>query len=582
MKLVKHIVSVISALLLAPAAGFPLGAAEISAATPPPLNFAPGPEYGPAVRKYQGIPTIERMPNGRLWAAWYAGPVQEDRYNYVVLVTSPDDGRTWSDLRLVIDPDGFGPVRASDPCLWLDPRGRLWLFWFQNPDKEVDAPQLFAITTDQPGEENPLWSAPRLLGEGIPINKPTVLANGDWLLPAAIWRREQSCRVLVSTDQGQTWTLRGAANVPRPEDRQCDEPMIVERRDGSLWMLVRTNYGIGESVSRDQGRTWTPITPTTLPHTPTRFFLRRLVSGRLLLVKHGPLSGKPVGRKQLMAYLSDDDGRSWHGGLILDERSSSYPDGTQAADGTIRVIYDHDRFDAKHILLATFREADVLAAAARASQPEPDHQGIQDYGDPAPAKPAARSAARFRVLINAATGVNPRAWLKDARFLRPSANEDGQPLLRGPGATLEPVTGGDEFHPLVAPTEFLSPPQDTPSGVCVAQTGQKLWRDRPTELNVVPVAFAGRSYLLTYSGHAAAVCRSGGVVYVFTPAAGRHADSAEDSLRAQGFGKAAVREFLLHLGPADRATAEHLWTVFQKKISPGERIEFQGLGLIVR
>ena len=45
--------------------------------------------------------------------------------------------------------------------------------------------------------------------------------------------------------------------------------------------------------------------------------------------------------------------------------------------------------------------------------------------------------------------------------------------------------------------------------------------------------------------------------------------------------KAAVREFLLHLGPGDRATAEHLWTVFQKKISPGERIEFQGLGLIV-
>jgi hypothetical protein len=27
--------------------------------------------------------------------------------------------------------------------------------------------------------------------------------------------------------------------------------------------------------------------------------------------------------------------------------------------------------------------------------------------------------------------------------------------------------------------------------------------------------------------------------------------------------------------------AEHLWTVFQKKISPGERIEFQGLGLVV-
>jgi len=555
--------------LLAAAAPAALPAAGITPETPPPLNFTPGPEYGPAARKYQGIPTIERAPNGRLWAAWYAGPVQEDRYNYVVLVTSSDDGRTWSDLRLVIDPDGFGPVRASDPCLWLDPRGRLWLFWFQNPDKEVSAPRCFAITTDQPGEENPRWSAPRLLGEGIPINKPTVLASGEWLLPAAVWRRDESCRVLVSADHGETWTLRGAARVPRPEDRQCDEPMIVERRDGSLWMLVRTNYGIGESVSRDQGRTWTPVAPTTLPHTPTRFYLRRLVSGRLLLVKQGPLTGKPVGRRQLMAHLSDDDGRSWQGGLMLDERGSSYPDATESADGTIRVIYDHDRFDAKHILFASFREADILAAAARLRAPDPEHEGIQDHGDPAPPAPGARSAARFRVLIDAATGVNPRAWLKDARFLRPSANEDGQPLLRGAGATLEPVAGGDEFRPLVAPAEFLSPPEDTPSGVRVAQPGQKLWRDR-------------RSYLLTYSGHAAVVCRSGGVVYVLSPASGRHPDSAEESLRAQGFGKAAVREFLLHLGPGDRATAEQLWTVFQKRVSPGERIGIQGLGLIVR
>lgn len=550
--------------------------------TPPPLNFNPGPEYGPAARKYQGIPTIERAPNGRLWAAWYAGPVQEDRYNYVVLATSPDDGRTWSDLRLVIDPDGFGPVRASDPCLWLDPRGRLWLFWFQNPDKDATSgPQLFAITTDQPGDEHPRWSDPRLLGEGIPLNKPTVLANGDWLLPAAIWRREQSCRVLVSTDAGLTWTLRGAASVPRPADRQCDEPMIVERRDGSLWMLVRTNYGIGETVSHDQGRTWTPVAPTTLPHTPTRFYLRRLLSGRLLLVKHGPLTGKPVGRKQLTAYLSEDDGRSWQGGLMLDDRNSSYPDGTQSADGTIRIIYDHDRYDAKHVLLASFREADVVAAAARRDQHEPDHHGIQDHGDPALATPPARSATRLRVLINAATGVNPRAWLKDARFLRPSANEDGQPLLPGAGAKLAPVNGGDEFRPLIVTTEFISPPQDTPSGVWLAGPGQKLWRDRPAELNVVPSAFAGRSYLLTYSGHAAAVCHSGGVVYVLTPAADRHADSAEDSLLAQGFGKAAIREFLLHLGPGDRATAEHLWTVFQKRISPGQRVEFQGVGLIV-
>ena len=40
---------------------------------------------------------------------------------------------------------------------------------------------------------------------------------------------------------------------------------------------------------------------------------------------------------------------------------ASYPDGDQAADGLIHVIYDHDRTGAQEILLASFTEADVLA-----------------------------------------------------------------------------------------------------------------------------------------------------------------------------------------------------------------------------
>lgn len=34
--------------------------------------------------------------------------------------------------------------------------------------------------------------------------------------------------------------------------------MIVEKKDGTLWMLTRTFDGIGESFSNDDGRTWTP------------------------------------------------------------------------------------------------------------------------------------------------------------------------------------------------------------------------------------------------------------------------------------------------------------------------------------
>lgn len=45
-----------------------------------------------------------------------------------------------------------------------------------------------------------------------------------------------------------------------------------------------------------------------------------------------------------------------------DERSGvSYPDGIQGDDGLIWIVYDRDRQGAGEILLATFREEDVVA-----------------------------------------------------------------------------------------------------------------------------------------------------------------------------------------------------------------------------
>ena len=97
-----------------------------------------------------------------------------------------------------------------------------------------------------------------------------------------------------------------------------------------------------------------------------RFFLRRLQSGALLLVRNDAPDGK---RSHLTAFVSDDDGTTWNGGLLLDERESSYPDGVQAADGTIYLIYDHQRYTLNRegkegvgsVVMAKFHEADIRA-----------------------------------------------------------------------------------------------------------------------------------------------------------------------------------------------------------------------------
>jgi len=193
--------------------------------------------------------------------------------------------------------------------------------------------------------------------------KTLVLATGEWVLPASTWRKtNNSARMVVSTDRGKTWSVRGACNVP-VAGRAFDEHMFVERKDGSLWLLARTRCGIGESVSTDRGKTWPELQPSAVAQPSARFFIRRLKSGNLLLVKHGPIAER-TGRSHLTAFVSTDDGKTWRGGLLLDERNGvSYPDGQQTADGLIYIIYDYSRTKARHILMATFREEDAAAGS---------------------------------------------------------------------------------------------------------------------------------------------------------------------------------------------------------------------------
>lgn len=321
----------------------------------------PLPLHAVTNRAFQGIPSLAVTPNGRLWATWYASKTPgEDHNNYAVLSTSGDGGKSWSEV-LVVDPDEEGPVRAFDPELWLAPDGKLRWSWAQDVGHDGSVAGVWFLEITNPESAEPRHGSPRRITDGVMMCKPLVLSTGEWVLPASTWRKTNfSAKMIVSTDQGKIWQVRGACNVP-VQDRAFDEHMFIERKDGSLWLLARTRYGIGESVSTDRGETWPDLKPSQIAHPSARFFIRRLRSGNLLLVKHGPIAER-TGRSHLTAFLSRDDGKTWEGGLLLDERNGvSYPDGQQTADGLIRIIYDYSRTEKRHILLATFREEDVAA-----------------------------------------------------------------------------------------------------------------------------------------------------------------------------------------------------------------------------
>ncbi|MCP1110531.1 sialidase family protein [Ohessyouella blattaphilus] len=337
-------------------------------------------------RRWQGIPSIEVSAKGRIFVNFYAGQDAEVGGNIMVLCISDDHGESFRSCATVIEhPDP--EVRIYDPNLWITPHGILWMTYTQARGFNDGRSGVWLVTCDNPDADILSWSTPRRIANGIMMNKPTVSSKGEWLFPCAIWcdtsgsipterhglENEQFSNVYASTDEGRTITLRGHADVP---DRGFDEHMIVEKNDGTLWMLVRTLYGIGESFSTDGGYTWSHGQKSKIDGPCSRFHISRLKSGRLLLINHFNFKEQNSvedimnqgdvkawkGRTHLTALLSEDDGKTWPYSLLLDERDEvSYPDAKEADDGYIYVTYDRQRITEREILMARFTEDDVLS-----------------------------------------------------------------------------------------------------------------------------------------------------------------------------------------------------------------------------
>lgn len=339
-------------------------------------------QYGEKYRIWQGIPGVAVTEKGRMFFSFYSGGTNEEVGNYALIVRS-DDGEHFEDPVLV---SYVEEKRCFDPVLWIDPCGRLWFTWSVMPRGG-----LYGTICSNPDAEELTWSEEFFIGHDVMMNKPIALSSGDWLFPVAVWDRERmkiniqppyyestesqtGSFVYRTSDQGKSFEKLGAADV---ENRQFDEHMVLERKDGSLAMYVRTWYGIGVSCSYDNGMTWSEGKDTGLGGPGSRFHICRLHSGRVLLINHccspEEAEKKSKERKNLAAFLSEDDGETWKYRLMLDERSSvSYPDAMEAKDGFLYITYDRERGCALHsfeevkkqareILYAKITEEDILA-----------------------------------------------------------------------------------------------------------------------------------------------------------------------------------------------------------------------------
>ncbi len=333
-------------------------------------------KYDAPYRIWQGIPGIERSRGGRLFVTFYSGGTKEAYGNYVVLLKSDDDGRSFSPpVAVAYHSEDY---RCYDPCLWVDPLGRLWFVWSIMPERAV-----YAVICDDPDADTLVWGDEFVIGHDTMLNKPLVTSSGRWLFPIAVFAeklqklqhdvidvaptqtKESGAFLYESTDCGKSFRRLGTPDLTA---RSFDEHMVLELKDGRLMMLTRTFYGISQTYSADGGHTWSEEQPFSLGGPNSRFYIRRLKSGRILLINHYLYTG----RNNLTALLSDDECRTWKGRLLLDERDEvSYPDAVESEDGYIYVIYDRERgcfkknFEeakrsAREILMAKITEEDIL------------------------------------------------------------------------------------------------------------------------------------------------------------------------------------------------------------------------------
>ncbi len=315
-------------------------------------------------RLFQGVPAIERTPGGRIFFAFYTGTDDEGIGNYVPLFIREPDSKGGEEPHFLVMPSNRETCRTYDPCLWIDPKGRLWFFVAQSYTYYDARCGVWAMVCEDPDAEKPVFSEPRRIANGIMMNKP-IVHRGRWLLPCAIWDKfkssynsipeERFSNVYVSEDEGESFRLLSHTDY---HDRYVDEHMIAELSNGKLMMLIRGKHGIGRAISANGGESWSEAEDSGYGGPCSRFCFKRLKNGRLLLVNHY----KFTQRNNLTAMLSEDDGKTWKGFLMIDERKDvSYPDAVEAEDGSIYIIYDRERYNAREILMAKITQEDIMA-----------------------------------------------------------------------------------------------------------------------------------------------------------------------------------------------------------------------------
>ncbi|MDF2378551.1 MAG: sialidase family protein [Verrucomicrobiales bacterium] len=270
-----------------------------------------------------------QLKDGRLLFVYthFTGGGSDHAAGHLASRESRDGGKTWSkeDQLVVAREGGFNNMSVS--LLRLQ-SGDIALFYLIK-DSLQDCRPFLRISKD----EAKTWSEPipcitDEIGYYVLNNDRVIqLPSGRLLFAVARHSVPGSDKLdfkgelmsYYSDDQGRSW--KRSANMLTPEitrsnQRVYQEPGLVELRDGSLLMFIRTNAGAQLfSYSHDDGVTWTePVRSPLLSPTSPATIERIPSTGDLLAVwnNHENIAEELKNKRTPFSLaISKDEGKTW-------------------------------------------------------------------------------------------------------------------------------------------------------------------------------------------------------------------------------------------------------------------------------
>jgi sialidase-1 len=315
--------------------------------------------------KLYRIPVIETAPDGSLLAfaeaRKYHGSDPGDGKEDIdlVLKRSSDGGLTWSAMKIIEHPGEFWS--AANPATVVDRNTRrVWVLYLRSKPgrgSESSRPGSDDMQTlaRYSSDNGITWSKPIDLTKvardyGDPTWQASVVGPGGAIqtssgrLIAPVWKlKPYALLTIFSDDHGQTWQRGGLV----PGKQGGNEDQLVELADGRLLLDIRQNSGPRrlQATSGDAGKTWSkPRTGelvTEVACAIKRLTLQSAGDDRNRIVWTGP---KGPGRKNLVARVSYDEGRTFINERLIAEEPAAYSDLTVLNDKSVGVLWERGNY----------------------------------------------------------------------------------------------------------------------------------------------------------------------------------------------------------------------------------------------